>query len=161
MRAGARVLGATLLSVLVASTGIVALGLNSGAAWAGPKFRPITCTAASQLNTSAPIVVSGCQRRMLTGGTGAIQGNGVNGQNVLTWRTGKSLTFSRDSATPVSPSPCPSGTAEVDFRGTVLSTSGRTTASFVGKKVAFDACLTVGLSVVVVELVPATTFTVS
>ena len=152
-----RFTAASALFVCAVAT-ILALSGTAGAA--SRPFRPIVCTAASQLTTQSPTLVTGCDRPRITGGSGDFQENGVNGNDVLTWATGKVFNVRRDSAISVSPSPCPSGTAEVDFRGTVLSTSGKGTFVFLGKKVSFDACLSVGLTIVVVEIVPGTSFTV-
>lgn len=152
---------ATIVSILVV-VGCAGLGAvaSTGSAWAVPRFRPIVCTGASQPNAPSPVLVTGCNRRGLTGGSGQIQGNGNNGDDVLTWRTGRLFTVQTDSVTRVPSSPCPTGTAEVDYRGTVVGGSGRGTKPFLGKVLAFDACLSVGLTVVVVQLVPGTSLTV-
>ena len=140
----------------VSGIGFTLLSPANASGAANPKIRPIVCTAASQPTASSPVLVSGCDRRRITGGSGAFEGNGPY---TLTWASGDTFTFSKDSVTTPT-SRCPSGTAEVDFRGTVLSGSGFRAHRFLGKTVAYDACLSVGLTVIVVELVPGTEFTI-
>jgi hypothetical protein len=129
----------------------------AGAAVASPRFHLIVCTGMQQPTTS-PVLLTGCKPRGITGGSGQWDGSGPY---TLTWKTGKVLTFSRGSVTVVPSSPCPSGTAEVDFTGTVLSGSGRGTGKYLGRTVAYKACVSEQITVVVVELVPGTNFTVS
>jgi hypothetical protein len=146
-------------TVSVVASGWVALSLVSSGAASGSansKIRPIVCTAASQPTETSPVLISGCNRYKITGGHGSFDGNGPY---TLTWGSGSTFTFSKDSvATP--PSRCPSGTAEVDFRGTILSGSGFRTHRFINRVVAYDACVSVGLTVVVTGLVPGTEFTI-
>jgi hypothetical protein len=147
----------TMLSFTVASgVALTLLPMTTAGASAGHQIRPIVCTAASQITASSPILVSGCDRGRITGKNGSFEGNGPY---TLTWVSGDTFTFSKDSVTTPT-SRCPSGSAEVDFRGTVLSGSGYRAHRFLGKTVAYDACLSVGLTVVVVELVPGTEFTI-
>ena len=143
---------------IVVLSGIEMMGLSQTAASASTshRIRPIVCTAESQLTASSPIVVSGCDRLRITGGSGSFEGNGPY---TLTWKSGNTFTFSKDSIA-IPPSRCPSGTAEVDFRGTILSGSGFRSHRFLGKTVAYDACVSVGLTVIVEELVPDTDFTI-
>jgi hypothetical protein len=143
-------------SLAVSGIGVTLLSSMAPSGASRANIRPIVCTAASQLTASSPIIVSGCNRGRITGGSGSLEGNGPY---TLTWESGDTFTFSKDSVvTP--PSRCPSGTAEVDFRGTVLTDSGFRAHRFIGKSVAYDACLSVGLTVIVVELVPGTQFTI-
>jgi hypothetical protein len=102
-------------------------------------------------------MLTGCNRPLVTGGSGDFQGGNGNGIDVLTWATGKVFDVQGSSVTRAHTT-CPSGSAQVDFVGTVVSASGRWTPAFVHKTVSFDACLTIGLTIVVVELAPGTSF---
>ena len=150
-----------LMATLAGSGAGLTLVAPAAPASASPTVRPIVCTAANQATMSSPVTVTGCQRKPITGGQGQIQGSGPPpNPTTLTWKTGDVFTFRIDSVTRPSTSMCPSGTAEVDARGTVLTVSGTHVGKFVGKTVVEDECLSIGLVVVVVELAPGTNFTI-
>lgn len=83
-----RVVASSALALSAAGASVV---VEAGPA-AAKSFRPIICTAASQPTMQSSVVFTGCQRHGVTGGSGNLQGNGVNGNAVLTWKTGSSST---------------------------------------------------------------------
>jgi hypothetical protein len=127
---------------------------------AAPIPRPpkaIQCQALSMSTPSAPMVVSGCNRRAITGGSGTLVGCPVG--ICTSWATGKATNFTVSFTTPAT-SRCAFPLAELDFVGSVVSTAGAGTKRLVGARVAFDACFAQQINVVLVELVPGTLFTI-
>jgi len=103
------------------------------------------------------VVVGRCDRDGITGRSGSLA-NCPAGQ-CISWATGKSLDVS-SSVTVPSESRCSSGLVEVDTVGKVVSGSGASTGPFIGATVAYDACLTQQINVVMVGLVAGTVFTI-
>jgi hypothetical protein len=118
----------------------------------------ITCSSMSS-SPSGPVELSGCNRRHITGGSGTLLSCVPTGICPLTWSTGKGTNITFSQTTP-STNRCPAPLVEIDFTGTVANASGSGTKRFIGKPVAYDVCFAVQINVVLVELVPGTSFTI-
>jgi hypothetical protein len=105
---------------------------------------------------AAPILLGGCDRPGLTGGSGTTYARG--NPSPITWATGKKTNFDVSTLT-FAPSRCPaSAPTEADVVGAVVTVSGPGTKKLLGARVAFDACLTNFF--VTIELVLGTEFTI-
>ncbi len=119
----------------------------------------ISCQSMQSETDSAtsPVLVSGCRRLRVTGGSGVSYGEGP-GPYPVTWNTGKRFDFNATNSFLRSPSRCPESLAELDFVGVIVSSSGPWTKPFIGDTVAFDVCITHSLGTV--ELLPGTVFSI-
>lgn len=160
LRRGLRNAIVSLLSV--STVGLALLASMGAPASASPRFRPITCTGAFQQSSSSPVHLSGCLPRGVTGRSGQFQRDANDPNSTLTWKDGHVFTFGKGTVTVPSSSRCPSGsgTVEVDYVGTILSVSGNRTGPYLGKTIAYDACLTYQINVILVGLVPGTLLTI-
>ena len=144
-----------LVAAIVAAT---AVGVQSSSA--APTQKPpkaIECQSMSMSNPSAPPVVTGCNRRGITGGSGTLLGCSTG--TCISWSSGKASNFTSSFSSP-SISRCPFPLAELDFVGKVSSASGAGAKRLIGATVAYDACFAEQINVVLVELVPGTLFTI-
>jgi hypothetical protein len=151
---------------VAASIGLLLVSLLGTGVWvAGPASatpvrkppKPIACQAMSSGATSPP-VVSGCNRKGITGKSGTLTNCALG--TCITWVTGKEIDFNASITVPTT-SRCPSDLTEVDSVGKVISTSpGAGVKRLLGATVSFDACLSKQINVVTVELVPGTQFTI-
>ena len=149
-----------LASIPVGATIGAAAPLGVEAASAAPIHRtpkPIECTSMAMSSPAAPVVVSNCSRRGITGRSGSLLP--CPSGTCLTWSTGKETDFTSSFSAP-SIARCPFPLAELDFAGKVVSVSGAGTKRFIGAPVTFDACFAQQINVVLVELVPGTLFTI-
>ena len=119
--------------------------------------RPIDCRSVSS-GVSTPQVVSGCNRKGVTGGDGTLTSCPTG--TCMTWESGKNVAFLSTTTIPTN-SRCPPNLTEVDTVGRVLSASGAGTKSLIGGVVTYDACVTNQINVVTIELVPGTLFTIA
>jgi hypothetical protein len=150
-------LAVALACIPVAATIVAAGPLGVQTASAAPK-PPIECQSMSESNPTAPFMVSGCNRRGITGGSGTLGSCPIGTLTCLTWSTGSETNFTLSESSP-STNRCPAGLYENDFVGTVVSRSGYETKRLIGAPVAFDVC-TPSLIHLLVELVPGTLFTI-
>jgi hypothetical protein len=104
-----------------------------------------------------PPVVSGCNRKGITGRSGTLTNCPIG--TCITWETGKEIDVTSSSTIPTT-SRCPSNLTEVDSVGRVLTASGTGTKQLVGTSISYDACVTNQINVVTIELVPGTIFTI-
>jgi len=119
---------------------------------------PIVCQAMSG-NQFSPNVVSGCDRPGITGRSGTLKQCPTGTGTCIAWATGKEIDFTFSFTVPTT-SRCGSGLVEVDVIGRARSASGAGTKRLVGTTVAYDACLTQQINVVIEGLVPGTSFTI-
>lgn len=116
-------------------------------------------------SVSAPILVSGCNRPRVTGGSGTSFAIGP-APFPLTWSTGKQTNYNcggtptPDCGGPPSgfpkPGRCAAPLIEFDFVGTIATTFGPWTKRFIGDTLVFDVCLTPSFGTE--GLVPGTRF---
>jgi hypothetical protein len=121
--------------------------------------KPIVCLAMSG-GGSAPQVVSGCNRRPITGLSGSLSQCPTGTGTCIAWATGKKIDFTSSFTVPPKSRCGDPGLVEVDVMGQVVSASGAGTKRLVGATVAYDACLTQQINVTTQGLVPGTAFTI-
>lgn len=144
------------LSLLAGATIGLAASEPSVASAATRTHRIVCTSMQSESNRAdAPIVMSGCSRPRITGGSGI--SSIATQPHPITWSTGKETNYNETSATFPSPGRC-SGLTEVDVVGAVVTVSGSGTKQFLGETVRFDVCVTTASAIV--ELVPGTAFTI-
>ena len=158
------------LAVVVVGASVIAAGpLAVPAVALAARVPPINCQSVQSESDSfsAPVVVSGCNRRPLTtGGSGTFSLLG-SGPYPITWSTGRETTIqcAGTCGFPPSgfrtPSRCTNPlTTEYDWVGSVATiTFGVWTKRFIGDTVTFDACFTSSLAID--GLVPGTLFTIT
>lgn len=147
---------ACLVLALVIVAAVPSGGQPASAAPAPRPPRPIECTSMSMTIPSAPIVISGCNRRGITGGSGSPDSCPIG--FCIGWSTGKETDVTLTSSAP-STSRCAFPLGEVDFVGRAVAASGAGTKRLIGTAVSFDACFAEQINVLLVELVPGTKFT--
>jgi hypothetical protein len=121
---------------------------------AGP-VTVVKCRSMQSGSATSTVELSGCNRPLITGGSGTSNGFGT-GPYPLTWLNGKITDFSTVSSSLPSPSRCPAPLFELDFVGTVSHVDGPWTKRFIGATLAFDVCLTDSLGIT--GLVPGAVF---
>jgi hypothetical protein len=118
----------------------------------------VKCRLMQSGSANSTVELSGCNRPLITGGSGTSNGFGL-GPFPLTWFNGKVTKFSSVSSSLPLPSRCPPSLFELDFVGMVSHVGGPWTKRLLGAPVAFDVCLTNSLGIF--ELVPGTVFTMT
>jgi hypothetical protein len=145
-----------LVAAIVAATPAGGVQPSSAAPTVKPP-KAIACQSMSMSTPSAPLVVSGCNRRGITGRSGTLRSCPIG--ICTSWATGKETDFTFSFSAP-STSRCLFPLAELDFVGKVVSASGGGTKRLIGATVSYDACFAQQINVVLVELVPGTQFTI-
>ena len=153
MRAGR--LAVTFAAVALAAT-TLAVGPWAERSASAATTTVVKCRSMQSGDLASGVELSGCNRPLITGGSGTSSGFGL-GPYPLTWSNGKVTDFNTASSSLPSPSRCPTPMPELDFVGSISRVAGPWTGRFLGAPVAFDVCLTDALAVA--ELVPGTVFT--